>query len=410
MMFLAAALGLVSCDDDRDSNPTLLTPATFVVNNPAVGEANVDLEKSAAVNLTWSQPVFTTGNAPVSVNYEVQVSVKGTFESKYDENVAANDPVNIGADYFAIGETYTSCSVDIPAERIDRAAEMLEGWQEASDVPENLKVSLRIRAYVRDASMGVCSEVLSNVVSLNVVPYYIELKDASVIMWYLVGNMFGGKWGSEIGVDALPMFCIPGYEYDKKTGGGEIRYLNYFTTGAYNNNEVEGSGFKIQPADFNWDYGMTGDNGQYDKIIYRNGGGDGGHICVSADGYYLITLNTSDNTAKLEKQDITPKVYSSICITGSFNEWADPGEKMLPYNTEGVENHAWYYVLDVTDASAEFKVKEESSWDANWGYDSSNGTVLYGTGTTNGPNVVLTTGKYCISFNDISGDISVIPL
>ena len=49
-------VAFTSCDSDRDSNPELLTPTEFTVNNPAVGDALVDLEKSKSVELTWSQP------------------------------------------------------------------------------------------------------------------------------------------------------------------------------------------------------------------------------------------------------------------------------------------------------------------------------------------------------------------
>ena len=78
-------------------------------------------------------------------------------------------------------------------------------------------------------------------------------------MWYLVGNMFGAKWANDknIGEDALPMFLKPNFSYDKKTGAGEIEYTNYFLTGDYNDKaECDGAGFKILPADFNWDYSM----------------------------------------------------------------------------------------------------------------------------------------------------------
>ena len=34
-------------------------------------------------------------------------------------------------------------------------------------------------------------------------------------------------------------------------------------------------------------------------IENRNGGGDGGHIVAAEAGYYTITINTADNTAKM---------------------------------------------------------------------------------------------------------------
>ena len=67
-------------------------------------------------------------------------------------------------------------------------------------------------------------------------------------MWYLVGNMFGGKWAGDknIGVDALPMFLKPNFSYDKKTGAGEIEYTNYFLTDEFDEKaESAVAGFKI---------------------------------------------------------------------------------------------------------------------------------------------------------------------
>ena len=71
-MLFATMVAFTSCEDDNDSNPTLVTPTEFVVNNPSVGDALVDLKESKTVNLTWSQPEFTPKNAPVVANYEVQ--------------------------------------------------------------------------------------------------------------------------------------------------------------------------------------------------------------------------------------------------------------------------------------------------------------------------------------------------
>ena len=416
LMLIATAVAFTSCQDDRDSNPTLVTPTSFVVNNPAVGSAVVDLLKSESVNLTWSQPEFTTMNAPVIAQYEVQVSPTGTFNKQFDES--AED--NTGADYYALDEKFTTCSADIPTEAFDKALLKVQVWDDPAKVPLMQDAHVRIRAYVRDAGMHEKSSVVSNVVKFIVAPYYIELKDAPIVMWYLVGNMFGGKWGSEIGVTALPMFMNsePTYSYDKKTGTGEITYENYFITGPYKDNgESDEAGFKIQPDDFNWNYGMTGDNSKYNTIIYRDNGDDGGHIVAGENGYYKIVMNTAKKTATMEKLDITPTNYGAMCLSGDFNGWTDT--EMLPYNKEGVENHAWYYVFTITQeeidatgkATAEFKFKTPGGWDNNWGYGMENGEVNYrGVGKGGGNNLGLPAGKYCISFNDITAEFSIVVL
>ena len=230
MMLVATMVAFTSCDSDRDSNPELVTPSEFTINNPSVGDALVDLAKSKSVELTWSQPQFTTMNAPVPAKYEVQISSTGSFTNRYDDD--ADD--NTGADYIALDETYDQCKVDLPTADVAKALEKLNLWDE-DNVPAQQQVSVRVRAFVQNASFETLSEVTSNnVVAFNAVPYYVVLKSADPEMWYLVGNMFGAKWGDKIGETALPMFKIPDYEYDKKTGQGEINYTNYFTSNDYN--------------------------------------------------------------------------------------------------------------------------------------------------------------------------------
>ena len=408
LMMIATMVAFTSCESDQDSNPTLITPTEFTVNNPSVGDALVDLEKSTSVQLTWSQPKFTTMNAPLSAQYQVQLSTTGNFTKQYDDEAEDNS----AADFIAIDETSTSCKVDVPTKDIAKCLQKLTRWEENA-VPAEQKVSVRIRAFVANASMETLSEVCSNVVSFNAVPYYVELKDAVPTMWYLVGNMFGAKWAGNksIGEDALPMFLKPNFSYDKKTGAGEIEYTNYFLTGDYNDKaEVDGAGFKILPASFSWDNSMNADGAKKGTIVNRNGGSDGGHIVAQEAGYYTITLNTADNTAKMVKYEGAVKDYGTIQITGSFNDWVDT--PMLPYNTEGVENHAWYYVMDVPAGDPiQFKFKIEGSWDTNWGFGAADGDInFYGTAGAGGKNLGLGEGKYVISFNDITGSFSIVKL
>ena len=414
MLFAAGALALTSCSDDNDSNPTLIQPTEFVLNEPTVTGSTVDLALSKGIDLSWSQPKYTADNAPVVATYSVQISTAGTFNKEYNTN-AKDDAENEGADFVTLDETTTSCKTTVAAGSIDKAIQQLNKYEE-DKVPANVEVSIRMKSDVRNASLVAMNAIESNIVKLNMIPYYYELKNATPIMWYLVGNMFGGKWGSTIGTDALPMFLKPDFEYDKKTGTGEIEYTNYFTTGDYDGVECGTSGFKIQPADFNWDLGMTGDNGKKGTIIFRNKGGDGGHIVAPEAGYYTITMNTEKNTAEMKKYEGTVKDYGTIQITGSFNGWADT--PMLPYNSEGVENHAWYYVMDVTPEMynadhgvCEFKFKIAGSWDTNWGFGTTDGAInMFGTGAAGASNLGLKEGKYVISFNDITGAFSIVQL
>ena len=399
-----------SCSDDNDSNPTLIQPTEFTLNTPEYANSTIDLEHSTGLGLTWSQPKYTADNAPINATYEVQVSPTNTFTVSTDE-AAADESGEKVPDYAALSNTTQKCNISASAEEIDKALVKILKWTEGN-VPATQEVYVRVNAFVQEGTSRL-NPVASNSVKLNVNPYYIELKDAVPTMWYLVGNMFGAKWGNnkDIGVDALPMFLKPNFSYDKKTGAGEIEYTNYFLTGDYNDKaECDGAGFKILPLSFNWDNSMNADGATKGTIINRNGGSDGGHIVAPEAGYYTITLNTADNTAKMVKYEGTVNDYGTIQITGSFNEWADT--PMLPYNTEGVENHAWYYVMDVAaGTTAQFKFKIAGSWDTSWGYGAADGAInMYGKCDAGGKNIGLAEGKYVISFNDITGSFSIVKL
>lgn len=382
-----------ACSDDNDSNPVLTQPTEFTLNTPSYASRTIDLTKTEALSLSWSQPKFTTNNAPINAVYEIQVSLKNSFTVSTTE-AEADEEGTLEADYTAIDKTSTTCTTELSAEDLDRALVKLAQWAE-DEVPSAQNAYIRINAYVAEGTARLYP-IASNAIELTVIPYYIELKDASPIMWYLVGDNFGdGNWSDNPGVSSFPMFIQNGYSYDKTTGAGEITYLNYFDT----------SGWKIQPADFNWDYGFMG--GSANEAVYRDGGSDAGNITCSPAGYYLVTINTGTNTCTIAQQDITPTVYNQICITGSFNDWAD--ENMTPANKAG-ENHVWYYTMTVADDAVEqIKFKIPGSWDTNWGFGTADGEVnTCGKGTNGGSNIGVPAGTWIIGFNDITGEFSII--
>lgn len=401
-----------SCSDDNDSNPTLIQPKEFVLNTPAYANATIDLEKSTGLELTWSQPKYTADNAPINATYEVQVSPTNSFTVSTDE-AAADESGEKVPDYAVLSNTTQKCNISASAEEMDKALVKILKWTE-ENVPAEQEMYVRVNAYILEGTSRL-NPVASNSVKLNVKPYYIELKEAVPTMWYLVGNMFGAKWANDknIGVDALPMFLKPNFSYDKKTGAGEIEYTNFFLTDEFDEKaESAVAGFKILPSSFDWNYSMDGGGKLKDNIAYRGStNSDGGHILAGADGYYTITLNTANNTATMVKYEGNVTNYGTIQIATSLDDFASD-TPMLPYNTEGVENHAWYYVMEVpAGQTVSFKFKIAGSWDTNWGFGAEDGAVnMYGKCEANGHNIGLTEGKYCISFNDITGAFSIVKL
>ena len=194
-----------SCSDDNDSNPTLIQPTEFKLNTPEYVNSTIDLEHSTGLGLTWSQPKYTADNAPINVTYEVQVSPTNSFTVSTDE-AAADESGEKVADYAALSHTTLECKTSASAEEIDKALVKILKLTEAN-VPAEQDAYVRVNAFILEGTNRL-NPIASNSVQLKVKPYYVELKDATPIMWYLVGNMFGGKWaGGKITVtDNLLMF------------------------------------------------------------------------------------------------------------------------------------------------------------------------------------------------------------
>lgn len=396
ILTIAALAVCASCADDRDSNPVLTQPQQFVLNTPPYAAEAISLANTDEMPLTWSQPQFTADNAPVNATYEVQVSPTGSFTVS-DQQAAADESGATVPDYAVIDRRTTQCTYNLATADLNRALVKIAKWTEDA-VPATQTVTVRVSAYIEEGTSRLAA-INSNPVQLNTVPYYVELKDAAPMLFYLVGNNIAdGGWSNKPGESSLPLFVQAGVQYDKKTGAGEITYLNYF----------DPDGWKLQPADFNWDMGFMGDGAN--AAVFRNGGADAGNIWCDPAGIYRVTVNTGTNTCTIAAYDgPAPDVYPQVCITGSFNDWADAD--MLPANKAG-ENHVWYYTLTVAPGQTEqIKFKQAGSWDVNWGYGAADGEVnTCGKGTNGGKNIGVPEGTWIIAICDITGEFSIVPM
>lgn len=383
-MLLTGIIALTSCEKDMDSNPTLVQPATFVLNNPAVGSGNVDLAKSAGIDLTWSQPQYTDKNAPVVVTYTIQVSSSNSFTKAFD----ATQEDNTGADYFIIDETTTTCNATVSTASIAKGLQQINAWEENA-VPESVTLSIRVAAAVKNAISTEFCPILSNTVSVTALPMYVELRDADPNWWHLIGgDIADGKWGDFVPTSLFPMQPKKDYDFDKKTGDGELMWTGY----------LAGNGFKLKQIPGNWDNQWGGSLGNFVE-------NDGGSSDIKVDpGFYTVTLNTGKHQLSVEPYDGNPDLYETICIVGSFDGWG-AGKAMDPvFVFDGAVNHDWYTTITLA-AGEEIKFNI-GNWDANWGSVPTRflSDGLYGYGTHNGDNIVVKEGgNYQVIFNDITG-------
>ena len=134
---LLMALGLVvfaSCSEDRDDNPTIVSPTTFRVNTPAIADQYLDLAKSDIIELTCSQPDY---GFPANTQYTVQVSL--------DENMA---------DYKEVEQTFKGAKLDVSAAFLASTltSYALEHGKTEADFPMDVAVYLRVRAVMTTVS------------------------------------------------------------------------------------------------------------------------------------------------------------------------------------------------------------------------------------------------------------------
>ena len=389
LLLIGALTMFTACSDDNDSNPTLVEPASFVLNTPSYASEVVDLAASKELNFTWNQPDY---GFPAAVDYSMQVSPTGNFTISTDQAEADES-----------GETIADYS-DIELFDEDRD---LRGYADAAAVATALQ---KINKYTEDetidpaqvyfrvvANTAGAHPVYSNAVAVNLQPYYVELKDAPIQIWYITGAFTpdGGWKNNADGSNMLPMLPVPGAPVNAKTGETILQWAGYIPA---DNNQ-----FKIiAPAGLsNWNYGLCGgdENGGQ---VYRDGGDDPGNITYNAGGYVLLTLDTEKKTLTFQAIDGEPKSFTAMAMPGSANGWdAAAGD---PMTMAGMTNaHDWSATVTYAEnapADGGVKFAANGNWDVNWG----DTAFPLGIGSQGGANIPYKAGTYKVFFNDILGE------
>lgn len=383
LMLLSMALVFTACEDDRDSNPTLVQPTSFTLNNPV--NTLVNLAASTGIPFAWSQPDF--GGWPAACEYQLEVSPTNEWTVS-TADADADTTGTVVANYATIKTVYASCSGNMLTEELNKALNKIAKWEEGN-VPEKQTVYVRCSAVTAGAQ-----KVYSNVVSLDVNPYYVDVSTEvsdEIQLWYLIGACIGdGSWsiGGDVGVAMIPMY--PVYKDDGSVVPGEIQYVGYFPAD---------QGFKLIQVPGSWDAQW----GQGDGAYVKNDGGSS-DIKLPADGYYMIHLNTATDELTIEPYVLAVGVYNQIAMPGNYQGWDTGSDLMNPMSTV-VENHDWY-LKSVTYEETTLKFAADNSWDVNWGGKG----FPHGLGTQGGPDIAVPAGTYNVYFNDILGTYSFVPV
>lgn len=185
---LVLPLLFTSCDDDRDSNPTLdLSHLSegFVLNTPALAENNTyDLKSAKSLKLTCSQPNY--GGIPYVVRYYVQVSIDPTFLS---------DPT---ATHTELATSYKTAEMEVNATEVnDAVVALFQAANPDTSVPEEMPIYIRLRAVLEITADSNLGETYSNVITLPSVKATYEAPDAKFTdNLFLIGDGIQTSWQS----------------------------------------------------------------------------------------------------------------------------------------------------------------------------------------------------------------------
>ena len=383
LLLMGAALLFTSCSDDRDSNPVLQQPESFVLNTPAYAAQAIDLINSESVNLTWSQPDY--GGFPVACEYTVEVSATNEWNTPYSAEVA-DESGETQCDHYAFENVFSSCEAKVDAKDLAKALVVICNYVDG-EIPAQQEVYARVKANTPGAR-----EVVSNVVKFLVNPYYIELKPADPVLWYMVGNCIGSNdWDNgdgSIGTGLIPLLPMPDADVDAN-GNTVLVYAGYFPAGGQ---------FKFVKIPGKWDDQMNFTNIDNNGAGVTDEDGDNHNIGIPEDGFYYIEMNTATSKVTIMRWTGASTEYTTITMPGDYQGWDAGSTPMTAMGKrENTQTHDWY--LDaVYESNAELKFAN-GSWDVNWGATA----FPLGYGTNGGPNIPVKAGAYRVYFNDCLG-------
>ena len=186
---LVLPLLFTSCDEDRDSNPTLdlsHLAEGFVLNTPALAENNTyDLNSAKNLVLTCSQPNY--GNVPYPVKYYAQVSIDPAFVS---DATATHVELATYAD--------NASSLEFNASEVNNAVvSLFQAANPDTSVPEEMPIYIRLRAVISGTLNQTLGETYSNVITLPSVKATYEAPDAKFTdNLFLIGDGIQTSWKS----------------------------------------------------------------------------------------------------------------------------------------------------------------------------------------------------------------------
>jgi hypothetical protein len=350
---------------------------TFDLSTPV--HTLVDIDDFMYIPFEWTEPDYYL---PSSLYYRLEVSPTNEWNVSIDE-AAADKTGQLQADYAVLTPTHIlSLSSEMTVVELNWALAQICHWSE-DNLPDRQTVYVRCVA---------SDQYYSNVVSLEIKPYYVGTAGQPVNLWYLVGNCIGSQpWSNngvyDIGYGLIPMY--PAYDTDGAFMGS-LMYVGYFPAGGQ---------FKFVHEPGRWDEQLDFTNVKNPGSFLSDEDGDNHIIGINEAGYYTIRIDANDDIT-IEKYENSVTYYDLISIPSDYQGWDPLYSAMNAVSTMGnLINHDW--VTEVTvDEGSEVRFVANGDWDINWG----NATHFpYGQGSQNAGNIKVPAGWYLVLFNDIMG-------
>ena len=330
---LVLPLLFTSCDEDRDSNPTLdlsHLAEGFVLNTPALAENNTyDPYYAKNLVLTCSQPNY--GGVPYPVKYYAQVSINPAFVS---------DPTVTHKELATYAENPSS--LDFDAYEVNKAiVSLFRAANPDANLPDEMPVYIRLRAVIGGALNQTLGETYSNVITLPSVKATIP--DAKFTdNLFLIGSSIQTPWESWKPIPQVEGLDGNYYGIIYVPAGGEFKFA----------------------TEINDELGYN----QIKEIVDEAGAGisagDNQKIKVANAGWYTIHFK---GTISKDKKNInwTLTVYKTqVCLIGACigqTNWGFADENALTPPDD--PNGEW--VSPAFTASKELRVSVKVG-DINW--------------------------------------------
>jgi len=380
LLLLSGLCLLSACSEDRDSNPVIQQPSTFVLNDPSYHNLLVDLSQSSKLRFTCQQPDY---GYPAVVTYQLQVSLTDDFTTSYSEALADETGATVN-DYAVVGETYSSTTIEATPRLINKAVMQCGQWEETA-LPEEVTVYVRAVASVDKYAVN------SNSVALRVIPFYMELQ-AAPNSWFFIGDAVCGWTLGDVGGIVIPMSVKEGESYDSETGYGLFEHTGYFNTSLMKIIEDPNAWAPMFGVDSEASISESSSYEGTPKLRQLEGDDDPACWNIAVPGYYTFTFDTSSglssaNVKFVYAEDQNPQTYAGITVNVGGTAVALQENTLVP--------HIWYADVSVdADAEAEFQGADGSAWSSK--------KFPIAIGTAGGDKIPVKAGSYRVVFNDIT--------